>query len=137
MAQPNEMDPMNSSSKICDHPLTTSTVTAGLERLVCDECAHVSLRYQDEGAFWPNDPMVETAPREEDRTDTVVDLTDTPETKQHRCTACELPAVFMTPYGVACNKHAWIAASKQDSMDSDFWSPILIDRPDGARPIHE
>ena len=131
------MDPMNLSSKICDHPLTTSTVTAGLERLVCDACAHVSLRYRDEGAFWPNDPMAETPPREEDRTETFVDLTDTPETKRHRCTACELPAVFMTPYGVACNKHAWIAASKQDSMEGDSWSPILIDRPDASRPIDE
>jgi hypothetical protein len=81
--------------------------------------------------------MAETPPREEDRTETVVDLTDTPETKQRRCTACEFPAVFMTPYGVACSKHAWIAASKQDSMEGDFWSPILIDRPDAARPIDE
>ena len=125
---------MKPLSKTCDHPVTTSTVTAGLERIVCETCAHVSLRYRSEGASWPDDPTVEMSPREKDRTETVVDLTVTPETKQHRCTACKSPAVFITPYGVACSKHAWIAASKQDSMEGDFWSPLLIDRSDTAPP---
>ncbi len=125
---------MKPLSKTCDHPVTTSTVTAGLERIVCETCAHVSLRYRNEGVFWPDDPTDEMPPREKDRTEAVVDLTDTPETKQPRCTACESPAVFITPYGVACSKHAWIAASKQDSMEGDFWSPLLIDRSDTAPP---
>jgi hypothetical protein len=43
----------------------------------------------------------------------------------------------MTPYGVACNRHAWIAASKQDSMEGDFWIPLLIDRSGANRPVDQ
>ena len=126
MAQLDGTGAIDPSAETCDHKVTTRTITAGLERLVCETCAHVSLRYHDQGAFWPESPAED-----------VVDLTEEPEPKQHPCTACESPAVFMTPYGVACNKHAWIAASKQDSMEGDFWIPLLIDRSGANRTSNE
>ena len=132
MAQPDGMGSMDPSSEICDHTVTTSTVTTGLERTVCENCSHVSFRYHDKGAFWPDNPILEP-----ESTEIVVDLTETPEPKQHRCTACESPASFLTPYGVACGKHAWIAASKQDSLEAEIWIPLLIDRSGNTRPIDQ
>ncbi len=126
MAQLDGTGAVDPSAETCDHKVTTRTITAGLERLVCEACAHVSLRYHDQGAFWPDSPS-----------ENVVDLTEASKQKQPRCTACESPAVFLTPYGVACSKHAWIAASKQDSMEGDFWIPLLIDRSGANRPVDQ
>jgi hypothetical protein len=113
------MGSVDQSSELCDHKVTTRTVTAGIERTVCENCGHVSLRYHDQGAFLPVKPSGD-----------VVDLTEAPSQKPEtrQCTACEAPPVFLTPYGVACNKHAWIAASKQDSQADEIWIPLLIDR---------
>ena len=107
---------------------------AGLERLVCDTCFHVSLRYHDQGAYWPNSPTENAPPPEPEATEIDVDLTETlPELKQRRCTACQAEAIYLTPYGIACSKHAWIAASKQESFVADFWIPLLIDRSGATR----
>ncbi|MGA7097767.1 MAG: hypothetical protein WB245_09395 [Acidimicrobiia bacterium] len=35
------------TSKDCPHPSTLSTTTAGLERIVCESCGHLSVRYLD------------------------------------------------------------------------------------------
>jgi hypothetical protein len=125
------------SSEKCDHSVTSSTVTAGLERIVCEACSHVSLRYRDRGTFWPDSPTELKPPPEPDPVEILVDLTEIPEPKQHRCTACKSEAIFLTPYGVACSKHAWIAASKQDSFDAEVWIPLLIDRSGATSPIDQ
>ena len=137
LARIDGMGSLDPSSETCDHLVTTSTVIAGLERIVCETCAHVSLRHHSRGVLWPGRTMEVIPPREKDPTEIVVDLTDVPEPKQHRCTACKSPAVFETPYGVACGKHAWIAASKQDTMQSDFWIPLLIHRSGAGRAFDQ
>ena len=128
MAGTDGMGSVDQSSVACDHEVTTRTVTAGIERTVCESCGHVSLRYHDQGAFLPVKSSGE-----------VVDITGTPKPKAEarQCTACELPSVFLTPYGAACNKHAWIAASKQDSLSEEIWIPLLIDRTGATRPIDQ
>jgi hypothetical protein len=119
---------MDNSTEWCDHKVTKRTVTAGIERTVCENCAHVSLRYHDQGAFLPVRPSGD-----------VVDLTEAakPKAAAHHCTACDASPVFLTPYGVACDKHAWIAASKQDSLSDEIWIPLLIDRTGATRPIDQ
>jgi len=37
----------------CRHTRTLSTTTAGLERIVCEECGHISVRFQDVGVGVP------------------------------------------------------------------------------------
>lgn len=45
----------------CQHANTISTTTAGLQRIVCETCGHVSIRYQGETVrIWPEVPVRES-----------------------------------------------------------------------------
>jgi hypothetical protein len=93
----------------CSHPEVISTVTAGIERVVCQMCHHVSIRYSGATVrIWPEAPV----PSPDSDPDMVVDLTTR----------------YYTPSGLACNVHAWEAASAQEGMGADFWIPLLIER---------
>jgi hypothetical protein len=105
---------------MCSHTNVLSTVTAGLERVVCEDCGQVSVRYvADSVKIFPDE----------------ADLTvgrpsgPAPETTRRRvCGKCDAPAVFMIPRGLACGEHAWAAASRQDALGQELWIPIRIDQ---------
>lgn len=96
----------------CVHTNLLSTVNAGLERLVCEDCGHVSVRFFAEAVKVYNDHSVVR--------------------RRPLCGDCGKLAVFMVPAGFACAKHAWDAASDQDSLDVEFWIPIKIDEASNA-----
>lgn len=121
----------------CEHEHTVTTVTAGLARTVCEACGQVSIRYDGTGAFWPEGPGAgkpNTGKSEGaetiNRTPKKPDLEPPVPPKQPVCVRCEVPAVYMTPWGLACGEHAWQSASMQDPLSDSFWIPLLIDRSD-------
>lgn len=117
-------------SETCPHDVTTSTITAGMRRIVCEKCAHVSVEFVE--------ATVRVFP---ERDDVEIDLTATDpaprRTAPRRCFSCGGRAVFLTPEGLACPPHAWEAASIQEAIGEDIWIPIRIERtarrPDRAR----
>ena len=112
----------------CDHPHTTSTITAGLERVVCEACGHVSIRYQaDTVRIWQEAPTPSTDDGDAGP-DLVIDLTTRPSVTLKACGDCGSTALYYTPKGLACSYHAWEAASEQEATGQEFWIPILIDR---------
>ena len=110
----------------CEHQSTTTTVIAGLERVVCDDCNHVSIRYVAPTVrIWSQAPV----PRpNEDESNIVIDLTAQPRVSRPTCGQCGSTATYYTPEGIACEKHAWEAASAQRSLGTEFWIPVLIGR---------
>lgn len=117
----------------CDHPHTTSTTTAGLERIVCELCGHVSIRYQGETVrIWQGAPVPGSTPHESSESDKgpdlVVDLTTKPTVALRSCSECGSTAIYYTPTGLACSYHAWEAASAQEATGVEFWIPILIEK---------
>lgn len=109
----------------CSHRSTVSTVTAGLERSVCEDCGQVSVRFVTETVkLYPdfNDLSVAAG---RDRPRGVNDgAGGTPPT----CGSCDARAEFMIPRGLACAEHAWAAASRQDALGYELWIPIRIDQ---------
>lgn len=109
----------------CDHARTVRTVTAGLERVVCELCGHVSFRYLEETVgVWQDAPPPDSIYQE--GPNLVIDLRAQPGEKA--CGSCGSVAVFYTPHGLACGRHAWEAAAKQEGVGTDFWIPLLIHR---------
>ena len=108
-------------SRACEHTVAISTTYAGLERRVCEACGHVSIRYQSD--------VVKIFP---DDAGTTIDLTDSAEATELPertifCHRCHLVAEYMTPDGLACEAHAWGAASMQVARLGEMWIPIRID----------
>lgn len=117
----------------CDHPHTTSTTTAGLERIVCELCGHVSIRYQGETVrIWQRAPVPNSTTQEsshlDEGPDLVIDLTAEPRVTLKSCSECGSTAIYYTPTGLACSYHAWEAASAQEATGVEFWIPILIEQ---------
>ena len=109
----------------CSHPEVISTVTAGIERVVCQMCHHVSIRYLGATVrIWPEAPV----PSEESDPDMVIDLATKARVMKKTCGSCGSTARYYTPSGLACSVHAWEAASAQEGMGPDFWIPLLIER---------
>lgn len=99
----------------CLHRVCLTTVTAGLERTVCERCGQVSLRYLGSTVRVYPDPA---------------DL-DTPDPTAglpNECQVCGEKAVYRIPHGVACSQHAWAEAARQDELGFDLWAPIRIDQ---------
>jgi len=122
----NRAEADRSSSVGCDHKTQTETVTAGLRRLVCEQCGHVSIRFEEDTVRIRQENPA--PPERYEEPDLVVDLTTQPRVKLPGCTECGSTAKFFTPIGVACSYHAWEAASDQEGIEDEFWIPILIDR---------
>lgn len=110
----------------CKHTHTISTITAGLERVVCENCGHVSVNFIEATVhIFPGADEV-----------TVPGLSSEPAPKVERrrgCGWCESVVEFMTPSGLACAEHAWKEASNQQVMGSEPWIPIRIDQRTKAR----
>lgn len=121
----------------CSHDDVLTTVTAGLERTVCEKCSHVQIRFVSES--------VQLFPTVEDlgssksvHEEEVVAPRDVQAVeRRHRCVVCESDAIFITPFGMACSAHAWDAASDQESDEEDLWIPLLIDRPNARRMMND
>ena len=98
----------------CSHRFVLTTVTAGLERTVCERCGHVWLRYLGSTVKVYPDPK---------------DLgTPNPAELPSYCEVCGEKATHIIPHGVACARHAWAEASRQDELGFDLWVPIEIDQ---------
>jgi hypothetical protein len=107
---------------MCGHANSISTITAGLERVVCEDCGHVSVKYVSE--------VVKIFPDFEDlnaRVESHVAAAP-PTGRRLLCGRCDSPAEFMIPRGLACADHAWAAASRQDTLGQELWIPIRIDQ---------
>jgi hypothetical protein len=119
---------------MCAHTNTISTLTAGLERVVCEDCGHVSVKYvADTVKIFPDheDLVVRAGNPEsgEAADERAMDKpAERPVSRRPRCGRCEQPAEFMIPQGLACAKHAWAAASRQDALGQELWIPIRIDQ---------
>ncbi len=95
----------------CSHGERLVTITAGLERSVCERCGHVWLRYLESTVqVYPEaaKPEVRHLPTD--------------------CGVCGKKATFIIPNGVACAGHAWAEATRQDELGFDLWVPIRIDQ---------
>jgi len=105
----------------CKHTSTISTITAGLERVVCESCGHVSVRYIE--------ATVRIYPDLDDAS-TPEPAVDTPsiDSRIGGCGWCSNPVEFLIPSGLACARHAWKEASRQQVMGSEPWIPISIDQ---------
>jgi hypothetical protein len=102
---------------MCGHKKVISTLTAGLERSVCEDCGHVSVKFvSDTVKIFPD--FDDLASRVE---------TSAATERQPLCGKCDSPAVFMIPRGLACAEHAWAAAARQDALGQELWIPIRID----------
>jgi hypothetical protein len=122
----------------CKHKHTVTTVTAGLARTVCEACGKVSIQYEGSGAVWPEAPGLNAkrAARGARTTEEVArprrakpDPARQPaQSPPPVCTRCDAPAIYLTPWGIACGDHAWQSASLQDPLSDSFWIPLLIDR---------
>lgn len=110
----------------CEHLHTTTTMIAGLARVVCDDCGNVSIRYVEPTVrIWSQAPVPVD---EEDEPNIVVDLTAQPRVSKPSCGQCGSTATHYTPVGIACERHAWEAASAQRDPGTEFWIPVLINR---------
>lgn len=95
----------------CSHRQQLVTITAGLERSVCERCGHVWLRFLES--------TVTVYP----------EVTEEPERQLPRdCGVCAKKAAFLIPNGVACAGHAWAEAARQEELGFDLWVPIRIDQ---------
>ena len=113
-------DPVGDAGhETCAHPVTSSTVIAGMRRVVCEACGHVSVEYVSDTVRLVAGPDVE------------VDLTGGVAGSARRgprtCFRCRGKALFITPLGLGCTAHAWEAAAEQEAMGRDLWIPIRID----------
>ncbi len=108
---------MSSSRRIvqCQHRQTISTIHAGLERIVCEKCGHVSVKYIESTL------LVER------------DMDDSSSEPGAGCGWCLAPVEFLIPGGKACGIHAWREASRQLTLGSEPWIPIEIDQPTTTR----
>ena len=105
----------------CKHASTISTITAGLERVVCENCGHVSVRYIEETVrIYPD--LDDTAVPESPSARALF------ESRIGGCGWCSNPVEFLIPGGLACAQHAWKEASRQQVMGSEPWIPISIDQ---------
>lgn len=115
----------------CSHSVTITTITAGLAREVCENCAMVRISYVERA--------VETRPihvveREGPEIDLELEqaigevLAFEEEARYLKCRLCSQPAVFMIPEGLSCDEHAWQAAARLAWDETDPWVPIRIDR---------
>ena len=111
----------------CGHPSTISTITAGLERVVCESCGHVSVRYIE--------ATVRIYPELDDLSapDQHYEKPRIERPRINGCGWCSNPVEFMIPGGLACAEHAWKQASRQQVMGSEPWIPISIDQRTNAR----
>ena len=95
----------------CLHREQLVTITAGLERSVCEKCGHIRLRYVESTVLvYPE----------------VAEEPDPPLARY--CGVCGKKATFMIPNSVACASHAWAEAARQEELDFDIWVPIRIDQ---------
>ena len=119
MGEMETRDPVGrAGDESCAHPVTSSSVIAGMRRIVCEACGHVSVEYVSD--------TVRLLPA----ADVEVDLTGAAASirRGHRqCFRCRGRALFITPLGVGCTAHAWEAAAEQEAMGRDLWIPIRID----------
>ncbi len=122
---------------ICMHRSTITTITAGLAREVCENCAHVSVRFV-ESAIQPHpgpdsgadEPSPLEGPSIDDLDEKqVFEAMVSFETSTRRlvCRLCSQPAAFLIPDGLTCEEHAWQAAAALDWESLDPWVPIRID----------
>jgi len=106
----------------CVHEIAVSTVTAGLERRVCEGCGHVSVRYiADTVRIFPDYEELATRAG-------VGQPAESAPSRLPTCGRCDATAKFMIPRGLACAEHAWAAASRQDALGQELWIPIRIDQ---------
>ncbi|HEX6946633.1 MAG TPA: hypothetical protein VF246_04710 [Acidimicrobiia bacterium] len=101
----------------CSHRFVLTTVTAGLERTVCERCGHVWIRYLGS--------TVKVYPGKEDLTTPFSAGRIEPPT---RCQVCGAKATHIIPNGAACAEHAWEEAIRQDERGFELWVPIRIDQ---------
>ena len=101
----------------CQHKDTITTINAGLERIVCEKCGYVSVRYIES--------TVRLKPEQPQRQD--------PQPGIGGCGWCSEPVEFLIPSGMACELHAWKEASKQQVLGAEPWIPIAIDQRSRAR----
>jgi hypothetical protein len=107
------------SKQVCSHTVAISTTCAGLERRVCENCGHVSIRYlSDAVKIFP------------DEVDLSRPESDSDPRRAIPCHRCHLAAEFITPDGLACGAHAWGAASLQVARLGEMWIPIRIEHYD-------
>ncbi len=106
-------------AQACWHSVTTSTVIAGIKRVVCETCGHVSVQYAERS--------VQGRPeRDEGETGSTSRLLRQRSSVPRKCHNCGARATFITPEGLACPAHAWEAASEQEATGSGVWIPIRI-----------
>ena len=114
------------SGEECQHSNAVSTEWAGLARMACENCGHVSVSYSQEAVSIVSRHMSkalqdvsESAPAADDPESTM---------PKYECSTCGARAIFMIPGGFACEAHSWQAASEQDPSEADFWIPIRVAR---------
>lgn len=109
---------------VCRHSRTITTITAGLARVVCETCGHISVRYVENSVqVYPTlerryVPRPEPSPRPADGTSGT----------SRGCLHCAQQAVYLIPDGMVCDEHAWQAAARIRWDESAIWVPIRIDR---------
>ncbi len=105
----------------CSHTRTVMTITAGLQRVACEDCGRVTIGYAGDGAVWRDIPAQAPQTQASEQSPTPA------EPKPPRCATCGAVAIFLTPSGIACSTHAWEAATAQEFLGDGFWIPRLID----------
>ncbi len=109
------------SQQECAHPVTSSSLIAGMRRIVCEVCGHVSVEYVSSTVRLFTDDEYD---------EYVVDLSAgdrTSKREPRKCFRCRGKALFITPVGLGCTAHAWEAAAEQEAMGRDLWIPIRIE----------
>jgi hypothetical protein len=96
----------------CSHDTVVTTVTAGLERSVCESCGNVSVGFVEEAVKLHS----ELAAKQHQRS------------RRSSCFQCDRPATFIVPSGVACGEHAWALATRHGEIGAELWIPIRIDQ---------
>ena len=121
------------SGEICKHSKAISTEWAGLVRLACENCGHVSVSYSQEAVSILSRHMSMAL---QDGSESTPALDD-PESKRpkYECSTCGARAIFMIPGGFACEAHSWQAASEQDPSEPEFWIPIRVARQSRQRRV--
>ena len=106
---------------MCDHSHTVTTITAGLARVVCERCAHVSVHFVERAVqIYPNvGPLRDRQPPQ-------IDLTEIESLQS--CSLCSQLALYRIPSGLVCDEHAWQAAARIKWDEGEPWVPIRIDR---------
>lgn len=115
----------------CSHRATITTVTAGLAREACEDCAWVRISYVERAVHLrPVLPVAEDIPEIDLEMEQAIGevFAFEAEIRYLKCKLCTQPAVFMIPDGLTCDEHAWQAAARLRWDDVDPWVPIRIDR---------